>query len=271
MPVRPCPDALDCPPDQPLDNFSSEANDTLDFISTFFSGKAPPPLLHNFDATKCDVTFISTISQLDADQQAQSAAITCNNPGIFTNTPQTFCVTCPSGTQSCYTVPGGLITGTSQAEADSAALLMAETLVQRNLVCFSNIEQCGCINVPYNAVITSVVPVLWAVTSGSLPPGISFSGSQTIGVLSGTPTVSGTYTFQITGISPAGPLGVHTFIITILEITTTQLDAFSTGVPYSFQLQATGGSGNYLWRIVSGSLPPGLVLDNTGLIHGTPT
>lgn len=269
MPVRPCPDALDCPPDQPLDNFSSESDDTLDFISTFFSGRTPP-LLKEWTALKCDVTFLSRISQLDADQQAQASAITCINPGIFTNAPQTFCVTCPSGTQSCYTVPAGLITGNSQAEADSAALNLAQTLVPRNLVCFSNIEQCGCINTPYNAIITSVVPVLWAVTGGSLPPGISFGGSLTVGVLSGVPTVAGTYTFQITGVSPQGPIGVHTFIITILEITTTQLDAFSVGNPYSFQLQATGGSGNYLWRIVSGSLPPGLVLDNTGLIHGTP-
>jgi hypothetical protein len=38
---------------------------------------------------------------------------------------------------------------------------------------------------------------------------------------------------------------------------------------YSHTMQATGGSGNYLWTISSGILPPGLWLDaQTGIIHG---
>jgi hypothetical protein len=57
----------------------------------------------------------------------------------------------------------------------------------------------------------------------------------------------------------------------VLEITTTVLDSFTVGVPYMFQLLAAGGSGSYRWKIVSGTLPPGLVLDASGLIHGTPT
>lgn len=40
---------------------------------------------------------------------------------------------------------------------------------------------------------------------------------------------------------------------------------------YSRSLQASGGSGNYVWSVSSGKLPAGLVLDaNTGLIYGTP-
>jgi hypothetical protein len=38
---------------------------------------------------------------------------------------------------------------------------------------------------------------------------------------------------------------------------------------YSRSLQASGGSGNYIWSVSSGELPPGLVLDaGTGLIYG---
>jgi len=43
-------------------------------------------------------------------------------------------------------------------------------------------------------------------------------------------------------------------------------------VPYSFYLQATGGTGTYTWKISKGSLPPGLTFgDTTAQIKGTPT
>jgi hypothetical protein len=39
---------------------------------------------------------------------------------------------------------------------------------------------------------------------------------------------------------------------------------------YYQPLQASGGSGNYIWSIFSGRLPPGLELDPTGVIRGRP-
>ncbi|HKP13876.1 MAG TPA: Ig domain-containing protein, partial [Blastocatellia bacterium] len=39
-------------------------------------------------------------------------------------------------------------------------------------------------------------PYTWAVTSGALPPGVSLSAAT--GLLSGTPTLSGSYTFMVT-------------------------------------------------------------------------
>ena len=44
------------------------------------------------------------------------------------------------------------------------------------------------------------------------------------------------------------------------------------GTPYSAQLAAEGGSGNYTWEVLVGSLASGLSLDSsTGLVSGTPT
>lgn len=40
---------------------------------------------------------------------------------------------------------------------------------------------------------------------------------------------------------------------------------------YSQQLSASGGSSPYTWKLISGSLPPGLALSTSGLIAGTPT
>lgn len=56
-----------------------------------------------------------------------------------------------------------------------------------------------------------------------------------------------------------------------LEITTGELDIATEGEAYEFQLESTGGSGNYLWTITDGELPEGLTLDPDGLIHGTPS
>ncbi len=56
-----------------------------------------------------------------------------------------------------------------------------------------------------------------------------------------------------------------------LVITTTSLPDATEGMPYSFQLTATGGCPPYHWRIASGALPPGLMLSDGGLISGTPT
>ena len=55
-------------------------------------------------------------------------------------------------------------------------------------------------------------------------------------------------------------------------ITSTVLPQASVNVPYSFYVQAQGGTGTYSWSISSGSLPPGLTFNSmTAQISGTPT
>lgn len=55
------------------------------------------------------------------------------------------------------------------------------------------------------------------------------------------------------------------------NITTTSLPQATVGVAYSFQMEATGGSGTYAWSITAGTLPAGLSMSAGGLISGTPT
>lgn len=52
-------------------------------------------------------------------------------------------------------------------------------------------------------------------------------------------------------------------------ITTPDLPSANRGYFYSYQLQASGGSGDYLWTVKE--LPQGLTATNSGLISGTPT
>ncbi|MGN6694786.1 MAG: putative Ig domain-containing protein [Aquihabitans sp.] len=109
----------------------------------------------------------------------------------------------------------------------------------------------------------------WSVASGSLPAGLSVSGSQ----ITGTPTATGTATFALKVTDAAGRSSQRTFTITVTSfaITTSSLPAGVIDVPYSTTLAAAGGSGSLTWSLQSGTLPAGLSLSAAGVISGTPT
>ena len=114
----------------------------------------------------------------------------------------------------------------------------------------------------------------WNILSGSIPNGLTLLANGTI---SGTPTTAGTssFTVQVTSAgqtaTQALSLNVTTAGTNALVITTTSLPPGYRQVPYSQTLNATGGTGSYSWTLVSGTLPPGLVLSLAGSIAGTPS
>ncbi len=102
-----------------------------------------------------------------------------------------------------------------------------------------------------------------------LPPGIGFSttgnGGRRKGLLSGTPTTAGTYTFTVAATNNGGMFSQpYTLVITSpLAITTpTLLPAGTTHVAYSQTLTATGGLTPYTWStsrsLGQTGLPPGI-------------
>jgi len=120
-------------------------------------------------------------------------------------------------------------------------------------------------------------PYFWSIYSGSLPSGLVL---QKTGVISGTPTIAGTYSFQMSVIdsSPIQQNFTSTnFTITInssgpLAIRTTGLMDGTVDTPYQAQLVATGGAPPLVWTVTAGGLPSGLVLNpTTGIIAGAPT
>jgi Putative Ig domain len=70
------------------------------------------------------------------------------------------------------------------------------------------------------------------------------------------------------GSTGGGPAGTPQLTIT----TTTPLPRATTGQPYDFTLQASGGTAPYTWSIPLGTgiLPDGLSLNSNGVISGTP-
>ena len=133
----------------------------------------------------------------------------------------------------------------------------------------------------YNATLAAAggtTPYTWSITSGSLPTGVTLTASS--GLISGTPTQSGTFpiTVQVKDSSSPAQTASQGFSIVIaaagapVSITTSSVPSGTQNVGYSTTLAATGGKTPYTWSITSGSLPTGVTLTaSSGLISGTPT
>ena len=118
-------------------------------------------------------------------------------------------------------------------------------------------------------------PYTFAVAAGTLPAGLTLTN----GVLSGTPTAGGSYTFNVVATdsgsttaaspTPARQTATATVTLTVnsLVITPTTLPNAVPGSIYTQTLTATGGTGPYTFTLASGSaLPAGLSLDSSGAI-----
>jgi large repetitive protein len=116
---------------------------------------------------------------------------------------------------------------------------------------------------------SSPATATWKVQSGNPPAGITLSSS---GLLSGTPTAEGSYTFVVRAEGGGGAFATATYTINIRQ--PLALDAaITTGevsVPYTVKPTATGGGGTYTWKVSKGALPTGLTLAPDGTIAGTP-
>ena len=135
----------------------------------------------------------------------------------------------------------------------------------------------GVVNTAYNQTLTAsngVAPYVWAMASGSLPNGLSLSGS---GIISGTATTTGTASFSIQLTDNRGLSTITGFNLVIypsgtpLISSSTPLPTATIGANYNQALTATGGALPYTWTLISGTLPSGISLTSNGLIGGTAT
>ena len=118
------------------------------------------------------------------------------------------------------------------------------------------------------------LPYRWSVIEGPLPEGLVLDAAT--GELAGIPATEGEFKFAVRVTDADLTSATKTFFLQIaspsLSITTgAALPSGVLRVPYFLQLTASGGSGNYVWQFVDGALPPGLQLDASGVISGTPT
>lgn len=123
------------------------------------------------------------------------------------------------------------------------------------------------------ATLTMNVETVGTWSATGLPPGMACSDS---GIISGTPTASGTYSVDIS-IDRSGVTDSTTLPMTIVEITDppTIVDpgaqALTAGVPFTLTMTATDGVLPLTWNTSAGSLPTGVTISSTGVVSGTPT
>ena len=122
--------------------------------------------------------------------------------------------------------------------------------------------------------VSGTGPFTWEVVAGALPPGITLAA--TTGLISGTPTADGSFTFTVRATNAIASDEVElTMTVAAIavapQITTATLPDGAASVAYSGQLAASG-TAPITWTVSTGALPDGLALGaSTGLIAGTPT
>ena len=119
-------------------------------------------------------------------------------------------------------------------------------------------------------------PYVWSLTPGSLalPTGLSLSSDGTISGTPATNTVGTNYfSVRVTDAQTNTADQFFSFVIyPTPRITNSVLPTGILGVAYNLQLGATGGSGSFFgWGLLTGSLPPGLNVNLSGVISGAPT
>ncbi len=118
----------------------------------------------------------------------------------------------------------------------------------------------------------------WTLAGGTLPPGLSLG---TNGVITGTPTQSGSFTFtvQANGSPNNDTKQLSLFVVAPLDLglapagtpVTTQPVPVSMklATPFTWGVKATGGRAPYAYT--ASALPAGIVLNADGTFTGTPT
>ncbi|MCG3149754.1 MAG: hypothetical protein PCFJNLEI_03219 [Verrucomicrobiae bacterium] len=130
------------------------------------------------------------------------------------------------------------------------------------------------LGVAYSQAISALTPtgtLTFARTSGTLPPGLTLSSG---GLLSGTPTLLGTFTFKVSAINEGGCTGDRFYTLTVgcptLAVAPATLPIGEVGVAYSQTLTPSGGAAPYVISQTAGSLPAGMTLSSAGVLSGTP-
>lgn len=125
---------------------------------------------------------------------------------------------------------------------------------------------------PFSQTLSSsggIAPYSYNLQGGTLPVGLSLSGA---GVLSGTPTQRGSYSFTVRATDNIGDLVDKGYTGTVqnpaLAITPTSSTAVQ-GVAFSQTLTAIGGVAPHSYLLETGSFPAGISISSAGVVSGT--
>lgn len=213
---NPCP-TFDCPcGNNPLTGYLSEAPDVIAPLATAYVQLEPP-----FGTEYCNRGCVAFASEV---LPPPGAGITPQTPEFF-SVPQSCAVACPDGTMFTFEVTAGAFTATTQAAADAAALAYACQQANALQLCLGDLSPTSfTANTPYSGSITASGGGLgatnnWQIIAGSLPTGLTFNGGTIAGntvTITGTPTISGQFTFTVQITNAAGGAATKTYVMNCL-------------------------------------------------------
>lgn len=248
----------------------------------------------------------SSSSQIMADLAALVASVNCPCPDCgddgtarmqFMNDEQTAFTTCTDGSLFWFKVPAGTFVSPllnqeagqawkDAANAQALAYAQQQAAVMQNRSCINCPRLQGlpgwvCLNDELDPAANtytltgpnSAADYDWAIVSGSLPPGTSLvKTSHNSAEVVGVPTATGLYAYTVR----ASRIGMPFIFAEVADtfrvfgITNPHLPDATVGTAYDEQLTTGGASGAVAFTLM-GTLPPGLSMDSTGHITGTPT
>jgi len=235
-----------------------------------------PPSIDQGQSTQFTASVAGDTSNAGVTWSATGAACAGKACGIFSNvTPTSATYTAPPSVSASLTVT---VSATSAANPLQTAMAIFYVSPPPSVVT-TNLPSATPNQIYDFALVGAggVQPLNWSLVSGTLPVGLSLNSAGTI---LGTPTTGGTSTFTVKATDSSGAPGgalstqqaLSLTIVAVLTVPNALLPNGNVGVPYNATLASTGGMPPYTWQIYSGSLPSGLVLQqSTGVISGTPT
>lgn len=113
-------------------------------------------------------------------------------------------------------------------------------------------------------------PFSFTLGSGGLPPGLTLSAE---GVLSGTPSTPGDYSFVVDVVDVCEKTGTANVTVRINPLPTIPVESmqdWTIGVPCEQSIGTSGGTAPFAFALLSGETPMGTALTAAGSIVGTP-
>jgi hypothetical protein len=251
----------------------------LGFVMAGCGSSAPPPISVAISP--------NTALTIDQGQQKNFTALVTNDTaskGVTWSVSGGGTLTGSTATAVTYNAPTPVnanltvtVTATSVADATKSASVSL-TVTPPPTVTTTSPLTAGTVGAAYSVTLQAsggAGALTWSLASGTLPNGLSLSSG---GVISGTPTATGTSTFTVQVADSGSPAVTVTKQLSItvnpapVAIVTATLPNGTVQSSYSSTLQATGGTTPYTWGVTVSALPTGLTLNAaTGQISGAPT
>lgn len=182
--------------------------------------------------------------------------------GVFSGTP-------PNGAMVSFAVLLTDAGGSTVWEQFFIASIAGPPVLQSNTIPWATLGAHYSVSIP----LAGGVPPYQASVSG-LPNGISYSFSVATITISGTPTTAGSYSPSVMLRDSLGGTSTTPLPFTVQPTPTfstpSNLPPAAVGIWYQQNIAISGGNGPQI-TVQSGSLPPGVTVNSSGLVAGTPT